>query len=60
MWYPIFRIAKMREKGAIDLAPALTKEEIEVLIDGEKVEIFGVNKVKESAGKNPMTMGLPL
>ena len=53
-------IAKMTAKGAIDFAPDLSKDDIEVRIDEKVVEIFEVNKVKESTGKNPMTRGLPI
>lgn len=36
----------------IDICPELTKNDVEVHINNEKVEVFEVNKVKEYGGKN--------
>jgi hypothetical protein len=43
--------------SVIDIAPNLTKDDIEVLIDDQAVKILEVNKVKEAAGGNQSIYG---
>ena len=48
---------KLKELPVIDIAPKLGKNDIEVAVDGQCVEILEVNQVREATGKTQYMVG---
>jgi hypothetical protein len=50
-------MANFQKLPVIDIAPDLGRDDIEVIVDGQKVDILEVNRVREAAGPNQYMFG---